>query len=52
VRKLGPGDSFGEIALREHVRRTGTIFATENTDFMVLSKENYNLILSKLFIYI
>ena len=31
VRTLKPGDSFGEIALREHVLRTGTIFTTENT---------------------
>jgi len=46
VRTLGPGDSFGEIALRMHVKRTGTIFTSKETHFMILNRENYNLILS------
>jgi CRP-like cAMP-binding protein len=41
VRKLGPGDFFGEIALVEHRPRTATVTATTPLRFFVLTSQAF-----------
>ena len=49
VRKMGVGQSFGEIALREQCKRTATIVCSKNCHFLTLSKKAYRDILCKSF---
>ncbi|KAL4505385.1 hypothetical protein ABPG72_002447 [Tetrahymena utriculariae] len=46
VKQIGPGESFGEIALMINKGRTATIFLKEDTHFMSLSKEGFNQVFS------
>ncbi|KAL4456521.1 hypothetical protein ABPG74_000628 [Tetrahymena malaccensis] len=46
VKQIGPGESFGEIALMTNKGRTATIFLKEDTHFMSLSKEGFNKVFS------
>jgi CRP-like cAMP-binding protein len=47
VRKLGPGNSFGELALRGKLERTATVICSKNCNFVTLEKEDYKNILCK-----
>lgn len=47
IRSLKTGESFGEIALTQTSRRTAAIVCAKNTDFLILSKFDYEDILSK-----
>lgn len=39
--KLGPGDLFGEVALITKLARTATVVATQHTDVMSLSRDEF-----------
>jgi MFS family permease len=41
VRTLGPGDSFGEIALVRHIPRTATVTAISNVALLALDQETF-----------
>ena len=45
LRKLGPGDFFGEIALLERVKRTATVTATTPLRFFVVSDMAFRSVL-------
>ena len=47
VRTLQPGDSFGELALRQNMPRTATILCKEETHFGVLGREEFQRVLSE-----
>lgn len=42
-----PGQGFGELALSNKKPRAASIFATEDTDFAVLSKKDFDSIISE-----
>jgi cAMP-dependent protein kinase regulator len=48
VSDLGPGESFGEIALLNDAPRTANIKCKSNVDLAVLSREKYTKILSNI----
>lgn len=48
IRKLGVGDSFGEIALTQTTRRTASICCSQNCDLLVLSKFDYEDIIKNI----
>ena len=48
VDKFHPGQSFGELALINNIKRTATITALENWHFGVIDKENFDKIMSKI----
>jgi NADH dehydrogenase len=41
---LGAGESFGEIGLLQHRRRTATVRATESTDVIALGRGDFDLL--------
>jgi CRP/FNR family transcriptional regulator, cyclic AMP receptor protein len=41
LRKLGPGDSFGELALLAGTPRRATVTTTEPTEVMVLARRDF-----------
>lgn len=46
IRRLGPGDFFGEIALiYENARRTATVTATSPLRFFVLTRQSFRSLL-------
>ena len=45
VRRLGPNDFFGEIALVEQTRRTATVTATSPLRFFVLTRQSFRSLL-------
>ena len=47
VRKLGPGDFFGEIALIEHLPRTATVIARSPLRFFVLTSQSFLALLDR-----
>jgi CRP/FNR family transcriptional regulator, cyclic AMP receptor protein len=47
VRKVGPGDFFGEIALLEPVKRTATVTATTPLHFFVLTRQSFQRMLDE-----
>lgn len=47
INRLGPGDFFGEIALLRSVPRTATIRAVKRTRLLVISREDFDLVLEK-----
>ncbi|CAD8180976.1 unnamed protein product [Paramecium octaurelia] len=46
VSQMKSGDNFGEIALTKQVPRTATIVAAEDTNFAIVSREQFNILLS------
>jgi CRP-like cAMP-binding protein len=48
VKSLGPGDSFGELALINNRPRLATIVSLEVTHLAVLRKIHFNRILKKI----
>ena len=42
------GQSFGELALINNIKRSATITALEDSHFATLDKENFNKIMSKI----
>jgi CRP/FNR family transcriptional regulator, cyclic AMP receptor protein len=47
IRKLGPGDFFGEIALLEDTPRTATVTATMPLRFFVLTRQSFRSLLAQ-----
>jgi CRP-like cAMP-binding protein len=47
LRKLGPGDSFGELALIAGTPRRATVTTTEPSDVMVLVRSDFIVLLDK-----
>jgi CRP/FNR family cyclic AMP-dependent transcriptional regulator len=47
IRKLGPGDFFGEIALLEDTPRTATVTATRPLRFFVLTRQSFRSLLAR-----
>lgn len=45
---MGPGGSFGELALEENRPRAASIYCIEDSHFAVLEKTDYKRILSQL----
>ncbi len=45
VNEFGPTDFFGEIALLDDGPRTASVIATEDTDCMILSREDFIAVL-------
>lgn len=41
MRKLSDGDTFGEIALLEDVKRTAQCVCSKETQFLILNKIDY-----------
>ena len=41
IRELGPGEIFGEIALLTEMKRTANVTAVNDTDVMILSREDF-----------
>ena len=48
VLTMGPGESFGELALINNKPRAATVIATTDLSLAVLSKKNFKYLLSKL----
>jgi CRP/FNR family transcriptional regulator, cyclic AMP receptor protein len=46
IRRLGPGDFFGEIALIEDTPRTATVTATAPLRFFVLTRQSFRSLLA------
>ena len=42
VATLGPGKSFGELALINNVRRSATVVAVEDSTFAVIKKKDFD----------
>lgn len=45
IRKLGMGESFGEIAVRMDKKRTATVVCKKDAEFAVVSKSAFDRIL-------
>lgn len=45
VNRLGPGQFFGEMSLMTGARRTATVMAVEETVLVVVSKEDFQIVL-------
>ena len=45
---MGPGESFGEWALISNEPRKASVFAEEDTHFLIISKEDYAENLAKI----
>jgi len=49
VGNRGPGDTFGELALRsECIKRAAMVVAVEDSIFGVMNKQTYRLVLDKI----
>jgi CRP-like cAMP-binding protein len=49
VGNRGPGDTFGELALRsECIKRAAMVVAVEDSIFGVMNKQTYRLVLGKI----
>lgn len=46
IRRMGPGDFFGEIALIEDTPRTATVTATAPLRFFVLTRQSFRSLLA------
>lgn len=44
IRRLGPGDSFGEVALLQGVARTATVKALTDTNVLSIGQEDYGVL--------
>jgi voltage-gated potassium channel len=47
VRRLGPGNFFGEVAVLRRARRSATVRATERTRLLVLDADDFHALLGK-----
>lgn len=47
IRKLGPGDSFGELGLIADLPRTASVVITEPSELMVLARPDFNKLLDE-----